>query len=214
MKKHWIIISSTLFLLLFACSKKEIRIACVGDSITEGYGLAWQSRASYPVLLDSILGDGYTVLNSGQSATTLRKGGNFPFWTTNEFSNIFAYEPDIITVMLGTNDTKSENWNAELFEKDYQFLIDTFKVIPTQPKIILCLPVPVFKTVWGINDSTVVNGVIPIVKRLADKNHLQIIDLYDSMKNQGANFPDSIHPNEQAVKVMAEIMASEISKNK
>lgn len=91
-------------------------------------------------------------------------------------------------------------------------MIDTFKTIPANPLIYLCLPVPVFKTKWGINDSTVVNGVIPIVEKLAEANHLQVIDLYHPMLDQGANFPDSIHPNEQAARVMAEIIAKEIRK--
>jgi acyl-CoA thioesterase I len=197
-----------------SCSKNEIRIACVGDSITEGYGLACQSKTAYPVLLDRILGNGFTVLNSGRSATTLRKGGDFPFWISKEFSNVFAFEPDIITIKLGTNDTKPYNWNAELFEKDYQSLIDTFSTMPGKPKLYLCLPVPVFKTVWGINDSTVVNGVIPVINKLAESNHLPVIDLYNPMLSEGANFPDSIHPNEQAVKKMAGIIAESISKNK
>jgi lysophospholipase L1-like esterase len=31
--------------------------------------------------------------------------------------------------------------------------------------------------------------------------------------NQGANFPDSIHPNEKAAKVMAGIIADKVIKN-
>lgn len=199
------------FIALIACNKDK-KIACVGDSITEGYGLACQSKTGYPVMLDSILGPDYSVLNSGRSATTLQKKGDFPYWTAKEFTNVFVFQPDIIVVKLGTNDTKPYNWHADAYEKDYQALIDTFKTISTHPKIYLCLPVPVFKTKWGINDSTVVHGVIPIIEKLAKTNSLPVIDLYHGMKEQGANFPDSIHPNEHAVKVMAAIIAKEIKK--
>ena len=64
--------------VMSSCTQKVIRVVCVGDSITEGYGLAVQSKTGYPVELDSILGPGYTVLNSGRSATTLQKEGRFP----------------------------------------------------------------------------------------------------------------------------------------
>lgn len=87
MKKYRTIILVLSLILLLACAKKEVKIACVGDSITEGYGLAWQSKTAYPV------------------------------------------------------------------------------------------------------------------------------DLYSPMKDQGANFPDNIHPNEQAVKLMAKIISTSISKN-
>jgi alpha-L-fucosidase 2 len=201
-----------LVLSLSSCENKITRIACVGDSITEGYGLKIQSKTGYPVVLDSILGPKYTVLNLGRSATTLQKKGDFPYWICKEFSDVFAFNPNIIVIKLGTNDTKPYNWHADRYEKDYQALIDTFRSISTNPKIYLCLPVPVFKTKWGINDSTVVNGVIPIVEKLAKKNNLPVIDLYHQMMDQGANFPDSIHPNEHAAKVMAEIIAKKIEK--
>lgn len=197
-------------LVLNACSNKQVKVACVGDSITEGAGIKWQSKHAYPVVLNQLLGKDYSVLNSGRSATTLEKNGDFPYWTCNEFSNVFAYQPDIIVIKLGTNDTKPHNWNAMEYEKDYQALIDTFKTIATHPKIYLCYPVPVFETRWGINDSTVVNGVIPAVNRLSEKNQLPIIDLYHFMQDQGTNFPDHIHPNEKAAERMAGFVANAI----
>ena len=129
------------------------------------------------------------------------------------FLDVFAYRPDIIIIMLGTNDTKSQNWNEESYAADYQALIDTFKTIPSKPKIFVCLPVPVFKTKWGINDSTITAGEIPIIENLAKKNNLQIIDLYHKMSGQGENFFDGIHPNEKGAKIMAEIIAKEIESN-
>ena len=199
----------TLF-ILSSCSDNVTKVACVGDSITEGYGLAIQSKTGYPVVLDSLLGDNYSVLNCGRSATTLQKEGNFPYWICKEFSNVFACKPNIIVLMLGTNDTKTNNWNAKNYEKDYQAMIDTFKTISSNPKIYMCYPVPVFKTVWTINDSTVVKGIIPIIDKLAEKNNLPIIDMYKGMIDQSDNYIEGIHPNEKGARVMAEIIAKAI----
>lgn len=211
MKKEFWILAFCLAWLATSCSQ-NIRIACVGDSITEGYGLKHQSETSYPVKLDSILGPKFDVLNSGRSATTLQKKGDFSYWTCKEFSNTFAYKPNIIIVKLGTNDTKPRNWNENAFKKDFQALIDTFKTISTHPEIYLCKPVPAFKTVWGINDSIIKNKIIPAIDILAKANNLPTIDLYTYMQNQGMNFPDSIHPNEKAAEVMANIIANSIRK--
>lgn len=199
--------------ILSSCSMKTLRVACIGDSITEGAGLAIQSKTSYPVVLDSLLGKKYDVLNCGRSATTLQKEGDFPYWISKEFSNVFVYKPNIIIIKLGTNDTKKQNWNAERFENDYQSLIDTLNSMTTKPEIKLCLPVPVYKTEWGINDSTLVNGVIPVIKKLAAKNNLSIIDLYSEISNQHKNFPDNIHPNEQGAKNIATFIANKILQN-
>jgi acyl-CoA thioesterase I len=184
----------------------------VGDSITEGYGLAWQSKTAYPVVLDSLLGPDYSVLNLGRSATTLRKKGDFPYWSCKEFYNVFVYRPDIIIIQLGTNDTKTQNWDATSFYIDYQALIDTFKTIPTNPKIYVCLPVPVFKTKWTINDSTLTAGVIPAAEKIAERNNLPVIDLYHQMRGQGKNFFDGIHPDEKGAKIMAKKIAENLKK--
>jgi acyl-CoA thioesterase I len=201
-------------ILLFSASfvNRKIKVVCVGDSITEGSGLKVQSKTAYPAVLNNILGSEYAVLNSGRSSTTMQKTGDVPYWNCKEFTNTFVYQPDIIIIKLGTNDTKPRNWHADRYEKDYQALIDTFKTMPSNPKIYLCLPVPAFKTKWGINDSAITNGVIPIIKKIAKTNKLPVIDLHSKMKDQGANFPDSIHPNEKAAQVMAKIIADEIKK--
>lgn len=204
----------TLITLVFAlmASSCAVKVACVGDSITEGAGLARQSQTGYPVVLNKLLGKHYQVLNSGRSAATLQKKGDLPYWNCKEFSNVFVYNPKIIVIKLGTNDTKPQNWKLGNYEADYQALIDTFSTIKPKPVIYLCKPVPVFKTRWGINDSTMVNAVIPALDRLATKNGLKIIDLYTGMKDEGANFPDNIHPNEKAAAKMAQIIAAEIKK--
>jgi acyl-CoA thioesterase-1 len=196
---------------LSACTCNETtKVACVGDSITEGAGVWPQSELAYPVVLDSLLGGAYTVMNLGRSATTMLSDGDFPYRTAKEFSNVFAYNPHLIVIKLGTNDTKPQNWDADKYAKSYQAMIDTFKTMPSNPEIYVCLPAPVFKTRWGINDSTVVNGVIPIIEKIAKDNNLPVIDLYQPMLDKGAMFFDSIHPDAEGAAVMAELIAEEI----
>lgn len=208
MKK--LLISVFAIMTLATCSEKELRIACVGDSITEGAGINMQSTSSYPAVLEQILGKQVKVLNSGKSATVMQKEGDFPYWNTKEFSNLFAFNPELVVIKLGTNDSKPQNWNRERFEKDYQSLIDTINTMPSRPKILLCLPVPVFQSAWGINDSTLVVGVIPAIQQIAKNNQLETIDLNTAMKDKEIYFPDKIHPNEEGAKLMAALVANKI----
>lgn len=198
-----------LILLFSSCAT---RIACVGDSITAGSGIHSESKDGYPTQLGRILGKNFQVLNAGRSGATLQQKGDLPYWNCNQFSNVFAFRPNTIVIKLGTNDTKPQNWTLGDFEKDYQALIDTFRTISPKPKILLCKPVPVFETRWGINDSTLVNGVIPAVEKLALKNNLEIIDLNKGMLDKGSEFPDNIHPNVAGAVHMAEIVADAIQK--
>lgn len=197
---------------MLSCSGDKIKIACVGDSITEGYGLEDPSETAYPEVLNEILGENYSVLNCGKSSTTLIKSGNKSYWDSKEFSSVFCFKPNIITIKLGTNDTKAKNWNKETFLESYQSMIDTFRTIHGNPEIYVCLPVPVFKTKWGINDSTINAGVIPAINEIAAKNKLKIIDLNTPFINDSLLFPDGIHPNEEAEAKIAEIISKVIVK--
>ena len=222
MKKKEIISLALMLTLFISCSKNEIRVACVGDSITEGYGLADESKTAFTVMLDSILGAKYSVLNCGRSSATIQKKGDVPYWTRNEFSNVFAFNPDIIIMLLGTNDVRPRmdgkegtNWNAENFSKDYQAMIDTFKIIPNRPKIYICLPTPIYKNIfnWNDGDSALHAGVIPAIKKIGEVNNLPVIDLYTQMSNRPENFLDGIHPNERGSRIIADFIAKAIKEN-
>ena len=58
-----------------------IKIACVGNSITEGYGNSSQ-RAAWPAQLERLLGDGYQVGNFGKSGYCMGKKTDYSYWTS------------------------------------------------------------------------------------------------------------------------------------
>lgn len=199
-----------LVILLAACDRDPVRIACVGDSITEGAGTTSQSRFAWPVKLDSLLGEGYAVLNCGRSGATMLKQSNLSYWDCNEFSNIFEFQPQKVIIKLGTNDSKPFNWNQDAFKQDYKSMIDTLLNIHPEPDIFLCLPVPAYKEAWGIRDSVIAAGVIPIIRQLATEYKLKTIDLNTGLSNLPEFFPDGIHPDNQGAARIAEIVADAI----
>ena len=92
-----------------SAQKKQIRIACVGKSITYGAGVKDREKNSYPAQLQSLLGDGYNVTNFGVSARTLLRKGNYPYWNEEAFHNALNSRPDVVFILLGTNDSKGMN---------------------------------------------------------------------------------------------------------
>lgn len=179
-------------------SGKPMKWACIGNSITAGYSVS--ATDAYPSKLGKLLGPGFAMENDGVASTTLLKAGDTSYWTHGRLANVFAFKPDIVTIKLGTNDSKPINWDAHKgeFERDYLALIDTLSAMPQKPRIILCLPVPAFVEQsgnTGIRGSIVKNEVIPIVKKVADERGLQWIDLNTPMLAHANLFPDSIHPN-------------------
>ena len=203
----------TSWLRSFKAPRKDaVRVACIGNSITFGAGIRNRSRDSYPSALARMLGDSYWVKNFGVSARTMLNKGDHPYMNEPAYKNALAFNPNIVVIKLGTNDSKSFNWKYKAdFMKDAQTMIDAFKGLPSQPKIYLCYPSKAYLTGDGINDDIISKEIIPMIKKLAKKNDLSVIDLHTAMDGMPELFPDRIHPNEKGAQVMAKAVYQSIS---
>jgi len=97
---------------------KPIKLACIGNSITFGSGIPDRVKNSYPGQLALMLGDKWEVRNFGVSGRTLLSKGDNPYIKEQFYKNVLAWQPDVITIKLGTNDSKPQNWKyKDEFEK-------------------------------------------------------------------------------------------------
>ena len=145
-----------------ASDKTPVRVACVGDSITQGSGAA--KGKSYPAQLQELLGESWVVGNFGISGSTLLKKGDFPYWKEKAYQKALGFKPNVVIIMLGTNDTKPQNWQHEAeFVANYTELVKSFQALESKPKIYVCRPCPVPEPGnFGINEA----GVHEEIKRL------------------------------------------------
>ena len=173
----------TAWLRSFKAPRKDaVRVACIGNSITYGA----------------------RIKNFGVSARTLLNKGDHPYMKEKAYQDALAFNPNIVVIKLGTNDSKSFNWKYKAdFTKDLQTMVDAFKALPAQPKIYLCYPSKSYRTGDNINDDIISKEIIPMIKKVAKKNHLPVIDLHSAMDGMPELFPDKVHPNEEGAKVMA-----------
>ncbi len=184
-----------------------IRLTCVGNSITEGVGTSNEVTDSYPAQLGALLGSGWAVKNSGVSGRTMLRHGDFPIWNEQRFADGIAFHPNIVTILLGTNDSKSWNWiYKDEFVPDYTSMIDTFLSLPSHPTVWLGLPPPSFSDAFGISDSVINTDIIPMIRQLAVTKGCPILDFNTSMKSDSAFFLDGIHPNTAGAAIMAETL--------
>ncbi|MDD2306307.1 MAG: GDSL-type esterase/lipase family protein [Prolixibacteraceae bacterium] len=182
-----------------------IKVACIGNSITYGSGIADRPRDSYPSQLGRMLGQKWEVRNFGVGGRTLLKKGDYPFWNEEAYAQAKAFLPDVVIIKLGTNDTKPQNWKySGEFLSDYRAMVKELKALSSHPKIYLCKPVPAYVSRWGINDSIIVHGVIPSIEKLSTEENLPVIDLYTALSGKAALFPDQIHPNPEGAGLMAQ----------
>lgn len=198
MKRLTILQAAVLASILLSASleARTTRIACVGDSITYGSGLPERERNSYPALLGALLADGYEVGNFGRSGATLLRKGDLPYWNCPEFEAALDFEPHVVVIKLGTNDTKARNWRHHAdFEADLTDLVSRFRRLQGKRRIILCLPVPAFQTGNGIDGSRLRGEVIPLIRKVASETDCELLDLHTHLLVRGSWFPDKVHPN-------------------
>jgi acyl-CoA thioesterase I len=197
--------------LIFS-QQDTIRVACVGNSITEGNAMSSKLLDAYPIALGRYLGAGYKVINCGVSGRTLTKKGDFPIWKETAFSQALSFNPNIVTILLGTNDSKPYNWiHKDEFMSDYYAMIDTFRQRPSHPEIYICLPLPSFSDAYDIRDSIINADIIPMIRRIADSAKVKLIDFNTPFLDKKDLMPDGIHPLIAGSDLMARIFYRELT---
>jgi lysophospholipase L1-like esterase len=191
-------------LLMFAVlddyrSSNIIRVACVGDSITE--------KSGYTNKLQTMLGVDYKVGNFGVSGSTVSMNSKIPYVNQSQFQKAQDFKPDIVVIMLGTNDANPAiAYSESNFEHDFTRIIDAFQHLQSNPEIIVVDSPPIFATNTPYNNSYLVDSVIPKVDSLADQMNLPTVDMYRAFGNHSDYFMDGIHPNSDGSSLIASTM--------
>jgi len=208
MKRHilWLICSAFLAAVL-PLTAQTIKVACIGDSITQGFTVVNPAVNAYPIVLGRLLGPAYQTVNFGVGGTTLLRNGDSPYWNQSALGQATNYAPDIVTIMLGTNDSKPQNWiYKDQFAGDLSDMIDLFANLPSHPKVFVCIPVPAYAVNYAINPDIIKNQIIPIIKAVAKQKGITTIDLYTPMCGRPELFADNIHPNAAGDAIIARVL--------
>jgi acyl-CoA thioesterase I len=184
---------------------RPIRVACAGDSITYGAGIPDREKKSYPAQLGELLGSRFEVRNFGRNGATLLAAGDNPYLAGPEYRQLVEWQPDVVILMLGTNDTKPQNWRGQkAFEQDTRTALRALRDIKGDPTVWVCLPVPVYGDgAFGINATNLEDGVIPALLEVTNDLKVPVIDLNDALVSHPEMFPDKIHPDAAGATVMA-----------
>ena len=208
----------------------QIRVTCIGDSITEGGGCVPES---YTDVLQEMLGTDYVVTNAGKSAQTmLKKGkcnvnegdppsnyGDCSYWNTDGWTTAQNSQPDIVTIMLGTNDAKAFNWEGvqqdtgDYFALDAVDMINTLRRLDPVPQIYMLVPPPLYEPYPFEMNATIINQIYPVLVRdIATVTGTGLIDVYSAFADsKKSNLTcDGCHPESFGNYLIANAIATAI----
>lgn len=206
----------------------EIKIACLGDSITAAANLDQienYEQYSYPSKLQEILG-AKEVYNLGIGGSSIGR-----YWAdafVDRYTEIPA-NTDIIIVMGGTNDGfcvsdqefgSLDNREYRTFCGDLDELMKGLRENYPDAKIFFATPLPNILHDYLMSEREYLlpqRQFVEVICRLAGEYGFELIDLYNAniLDSHDADviagyMPDGVHGNETGYQILAEHFASEI----
>ena len=187
----------------------QIKVACVGDSTTYGHGISDWPKNNYPCVLQNLLGDKYHVNNYGVSSFAVQTGADRSYRSLPHYQESLAYDADYVVFMMGSNDSKPENWKgADAFEADLLSLLDTYG----DAEIILCtLPAAFFLEgqTEGVTNHDIqpliVDEIAEITRGVAAERGYILIDIHALTSQHPEWFvKDGVHPSNEGAAAIAQ----------
>ncbi len=188
-----------------------VKIACVGDSITFGALVKDREVNCYPAQLEALLGSGYSVRNFGVNGQSAQQNADKPYRKNKHFKASSVFAPDIVLLMLGTNDAMDRNWRGvDPFIADYRVLVDHYVSLPSRPKVYIMTPSTQFpvenytKVIYKMNNDRL-DEITAALKKLAEELDLPVIDVNAATKTHPEFFCfDGLHPDAGGARLIAE----------
>ncbi len=194
---------------------KKTKIACVGDSITYGFLIFPRKKYAYPSILQKRLGDTFIVKNFGVNGATVTQTGNRPYMEQGAYTDSLSFQPDIVIIMLSTNDTREMNRDTASFKKDYLSLIESYRqlnatiIVMSSPEL-YCLHKR-SQPYYGMNRE-LLKTYQEITEELVKEHDLLYLNLNKISEHYGECFLiDGVHPNKKFAAVIAQAVSEKIN---
>ena len=194
-------------------SHSMITVACVGDSITEGHGKMADGSENdrsvhcYPVYLQRMLGYGYYLHNYGKGGARVTD-----YMLEPHYAKSLKLQPDVVLLMLGTNDASPRTENRDTqeyrdrYDKCMQTMLEGYRETNADVQVFIMTP-----------PSSVPKSMEEPVARMAqfnrefsERNALPLVEIHAVNEAEKWVFNDSIHPQGEVYKRIAEVIYDSI----
>jgi lysophospholipase L1-like esterase len=176
---------------------RVIKVACVGDSITANFG--------YPETLQELLGQNYLVGNFGLGGTTVNLDGETPYMYEPIFREAKESQPNIVIIMLGTNDAHPGlHKYIGSFVDDYVTLVNAFQNLNSKPQIWIVKSPPIVNNGTGLSSEFLSQTILSKIEEVAQRTGLPLIDAYTPLLDKPEYFIDGVHPTFEGAMLIAD----------
>lgn len=207
--------------LVIYAQAAPIKVACIGDSITQGVGATDQATRSYPAVLQTLLGPEYEVRNFGSGgATLLDVEPERSYMKRPVFEQSLAFEANILLITLGTNDSNTNDRPTfealDDFTNGYDRLIARYMEGRKKPPKVFIGVTPWMATKdaqvyglpygggWGFTQTVIDERMAPMIRAYAKSRKYTVVDLHRFMMNRSDWFStDPVHPGDAGYKQIA-----------
>ena len=193
----------------------QIRVACVGDSITYGHGTAPWPLRTYPARLQKYLGSRYCVNNFGFNGKTVNPDCGDAYTATGVYTASLNFKADIVVFMMGTNDAKPRNWRGEeTFRQDLETILARY----SGARLVLCTPAAAFYE-DGVTQGLACYDICPetvqtaarLIREVARERNCELVDIRALTADKPQWYiADGIHPGNTGADAIACAIAGQI----
>ena len=142
--------------------------------------------------------------NFGVCGSTVSQNSTIPYMNQTAFKTAEDFDPEIVVIMLGTNDANPEIAHSEdNFESDYVQLISSFEGLNGDQLIWVVKSPPIFSNNSSYNNTYLADNVLPQVDNVADQLNLPTVNIYSAFGNHSEYFMDGVHPNPDGASLIA-----------
>jgi acyl-CoA thioesterase-1 len=190
-----------------------IRVACVGASITAGHGTT--PGMGYSDQLQRLLGNHWKISNFGVSGTTMMRLTQHPYWAEKACQAAHDLQPDVVIILLGTNDTRPSVWaHHQAYLPDCEAFIESFKDLARHPRVFICrLPPIIPPGNFGLSPANL-QEELPLIDQAGKEEKIDVVDVYSALLGNPALFPDHIHPDDAGAAIIARTVAEALTGRK
>ena len=193
---------------------EKIKVAFIGDSITGGHGTADPDRDSYPAQVGQMLGAAYEIGNFSEGGRCVLSSSGSAYLESEAFADSILYMPDVVCIMLGTNDLGAllaVSDAQDVLYREMLVLIEKYTALDSKP--LLYLLSPTVRTDDKLLEQGIRDIIIPTYKKISEDTGVGYVDIFTISQDMKHHLTDSVHPDEIACSYIATWLYNAIVSN-